>query len=126
MRCTHGVGLHSHSAHVRRRSEKSPSFGFCQVYMYACYMHGIQLINTPLILMSNYTYYKHGIQLINICGSSGETKCGNGATIPLSFHSLSPPNSQFFLYRGDRQMTEIFVSWTEVFNDAKMTECPYE
>ena len=29
-------------------------------------------------------------------------------------------------YRGDRQMTEIFVSGTEVFSDAKMTETPYE
>ena len=32
----------------------------------------------------------------------------------------------FFKYRGGRQMTEIFVSGTEVFNDAKMTETPYE
>ena len=34
--------------------------------------------------------------------------------------------THFFLYRGDRQMTEIFVSGTEVFSDAKMTESPYE
>ena len=34
--------------------------------------------------------------------------------------------TQFFLYRGDRQLTEIFVSGTEVFSDAKMTETPYE
>ena len=33
VRCTHDV--HSQSAHVRRRSGKSPSFGFCQVDMYA-------------------------------------------------------------------------------------------
>ena len=33
---------------------------------------------------------------------------------------------QFFLSRGDRQMTEIFVSGTEVFSDAKMTETSYE
>ena len=32
----------------------------------------------------------------------------------------------FFKYRGDRQMTEIFVSGTEVFSDAKMTETTYE
>ena len=31
-----------------------------------------------------------------------------------------------FLSRGDRQMTEIFVSGTEVFSGAKMTETPYE
>ena len=29
-------------------------------------------------------------------------------------------------YRCDRQMTEIIVSGTEVFSDAKMTETPYE
>ena len=34
--------------------------------------------------------------------------------------------THFFKYRGDRQMTEIFVSGTEVFSDAKMTETPYE
>ena len=28
--------------------------------------------------------------------------------------------------QGDRQMTEIFVSGTEVFRDVKMTESPYE
>ena len=32
----------------------------------------------------------------------------------------------FFKPRGDRQMTEILVSGTEVFSDAKMTETPYE
>ena len=32
----------------------------------------------------------------------------------------------FFKFWGDRQMTEIFVSGTEVFSDAKMTETPYE
>ena len=32
----------------------------------------------------------------------------------------------FFNYPCDRQMTEIFVSGTEVFSDAKMTETPYE
>ena len=32
----------------------------------------------------------------------------------------------FFIYRGDRQMTEIFVSGTEVLSDVKMTESPYE
>ena len=33
LRCTHDV--HSQSVHVRRRSGKSPSFGFSQVVMYA-------------------------------------------------------------------------------------------
>ena len=33
VRCTHDI--HSQSADVRRRSEKSPSFGFCQVDMCA-------------------------------------------------------------------------------------------
>ena len=33
---------------------------------------------------------------------------------------------RYFFYRGDRQMTEIFVSGTEVFRDAKMMESPYE
>ena len=32
----------------------------------------------------------------------------------------------FFKSRGDPQMTEIFVSGTEVFSNAKMTETPYE
>ena len=32
----------------------------------------------------------------------------------------------FFKSPGDRQMTEIFVSGTEVFSDAKMTETPYQ
>ena len=32
----------------------------------------------------------------------------------------------FFNFRGDRQMTEIFVSGTEVFSDSKMTKTPYE
>ena len=32
----------------------------------------------------------------------------------------------FFKSRDDRQMTEISVSGTEVFSDAKMTETPYE
>ena len=32
----------------------------------------------------------------------------------------------FFFFRGDRQMTEIFVSGTEVFSDSKMTKTPYE
>ena len=32
----------------------------------------------------------------------------------------------FFVSRGERQLTEIFVSGTEVFSDAKMTETPYE
>ena len=32
----------------------------------------------------------------------------------------------FFFSQSDRQMTEIFVSGTEVFSHAKMTETPYE
>ena len=37
------------------------------------------------------------------------------------------PMYAFFVYsRGDRQMTEISVSGTDVFSDAKMTETPYE
>ena len=32
----------------------------------------------------------------------------------------------FFKSRVDHQMTEIFVSGTEVFSDVKMTETPYE
>ena len=31
-----------------------------------------------------------------------------------------------FFFRGDRQMTEIFVSVTEVFSEVEMTESPYE
>ena len=42
MRCTHDV--HSQSAHVRRRSGKSPSCGFCQVDMYAKCPHPSWLV----------------------------------------------------------------------------------
>ena len=34
--------------------------------------------------------------------------------------------THFLKSRSDRQMTEIFVSWTEVFSDVEMTETPYE
>ena len=44
----------------------------------------------------------------------------------LEFSLLMTKDIPHFLYRGDRQMTEIFVSGTEVFSDAKMTESPYE
>ena len=35
-------------------------------------------------------------------------------------------HTHFFKYRDDGQMTEMLVSGTEVFSDAKMTETPYE
>ena len=47
-------------------------------------------------------------------------------TFPRVFTLDDQKYTQFFLYRGDRQMTEVFVSGTEVFSDAKMTESPYE
>ena len=34
--------------------------------------------------------------------------------------------SNIFYSRDDCQMTEIFVSGTEVFSDVKMTETPYD
>ena len=45
----------------------------------------------------------------------------------VAFSLVIAKNIRFFLKsRGDRQMTEIFVSGTEVFSDVKMTETPYE
>ena len=41
-------------------------------------------------------------------------------------HLFAKNIRNFFKSRGDRQMTEIFVSGTEVFSDAKTTETPYE
>ena len=40
--------------------------------------------------------------------------------------NIDPPLCNFFKSRCDREMTEIFVSGTEVSSDAKMTETPYE
>ena len=57
----------------------------------------------------------------------GETQCWNGAKMSLSFRSwLLKYIRNFVLSRDVHQMTEIFVSGTEVFSDAKMTEYPYE
>ena len=45
---------------------------------------------------------------------------------PAEKHSGTKNIGNFFISRGDRQLTEIFVSGTEVFSDGKMTESPYE
>ena len=56
---------------------------------------------------------------ISACGVAGIAE-----TFPL--FQIYRGLSNIFLSRGDRQMTEIFVSGTEIFSDAKMTESPYE
>ena len=51
---------------------------------------------------------------------------GTSVSETSGYDHVMKSRSGVFLYRGDRQMTEIFVSGTEVFSDAKMTETPYE
>ena len=60
-----------------------------------------------------------------VVASSGE-KYDEMAGIFPRVSLLMTKHIAIFLYRGDRQMTAIFVSGTEVFSDAKMTESPYE
>ena len=98
-------GLHVHGVQNRSGTNARETIGCCHAF-------------SPL---------RPWIANLRTLCTRGETKCQKGAKIRLSCRYRLPKNIQFFFKnRGDRQMTEIFVTGTEVFSDAKMTETPYE
>ena len=72
---------------------------------------------------SSATYLSRQPDYLRTLCTRGEKKCPNRSenwVASLQFYAI------FFKSPGDRQMTEMFVSGTEVCSDAKMTETPYE
>ena len=120
------------------RSRHANASRHCQITMWRLLNLNLLWRNICLRNVQLSSSHRHGLKtrsgmsecetgMVTRSNHAAEKQNGEMARIfPRVFNLDDQKYIQFFLYRGDRQMTEISNSGTEVFSDAKMTESPYE